>query len=564
MHEEFPFEHAKKLPKDLVRRIVAAAVREFQNDRDHAQMAEAALAIVRRDWIWLPYQRRKAQAFAEAYLAHLAARMGVPSRPEAPETAPVPTPAPEPAPEPAPAPAPAPEPTPQPQLADESAFTPSPRKRGRPRKLATEPVAALAGPSTPTEPAPERGLTGGDERLLQDSADDYEAAAAERDEPGSARTDTPERIARGMRFRTEVRLAGPYGGQYGIELPPRLPEAQETAESLVARKATIKAIVANRFTDADLTAAMRWYLTRKQAEETSAKARGGAAPLISDVQANDTAFRFAAFASIFDAEIIEAGDPGLSDAEKEQIRRASKTFDPDLLRPSFGVVVFRTSGRLAIVATDGYRVHLEHFASNGPNAVALFEKNGEIVTDTKRIHSPRGESIAAGFYLSARGLLRPIFQKMYDASVEFNTPAFRALTDAHKGKKDETRKVTTIREDDGTHAAYLLGEDRKPITGPRRADTEKRPDVLWASYFTTRYLRDAIEFATRRETHGGRGFFDERFVLYVDPQRPSKNNDDRWIDRSPEYVRVDEPAVLMSARGYGYADKAAVLMPRRE
>lgn len=567
MSHEFPLEPARKLPKDLVRRIVAASIREYSNERDRAQMAEAALAHVRKDWIWMPYQRRKAQAFAEAYLDHLAARMGVPSRAEnAP--APMPSPAPEPAPEPTPEPTPEPAPEPAPELASEpapvmTAEPPAPpaaateppavaepkKKRGRPRKAATPPA----------EPA-ERPITGEQERLLRDAARDYEAAAAERDEPGSAKTDTPERIARGMRLRVEARLSGPYRYEYGMNLPSKPAEGEETPESLAAFKDAVKALVAERFSDRQLVEAMTEYLAEKDREEATITARAMAAPPF--YPASETS-RFAVFASLFDQPRIEAGQVSLSDAERARAQRVSEAFDADSLRPSMGIIAFRSSGRLALVATDGYRVHLEHIVSPGPDHIALLEKDGAEVTDAKRLYGSGGRSVAAGFYEALRNLVRPIFERTPESTLTFDTAAFNAFVAGHRGKKDEIHKVTAIRETDGSHTMYLLGEDGAPIGEPLRPAAETRGDTLWATYFTTPYLRGAAQFVMRRKTPGGRSFFDDQFRLYVDAtDRPAGKSNHRWINYASRYFRVDGPAVLLSGRRDEGGDRAAIVMSR--
>ena len=305
---------------------------------------------------------------------------------------------------------------------------------------------------------------------------------------------------------------------------------------------------------------MAEYLAEKDAEEARITARAMATPPF--YTASETS-RFAAFASLFDQTRIEAGEVSLSDAERERVQRVSEAFDADSLRPSMGVIAFRSSGRLALVATDGYRVHLEHVVSPGPDRIALLEKDGAEVTDAKRLYGSGGRSVAAGFYEALKQLVVPIFARTPESTLTFDTAAFNAFVAGHKGKKDETRKVTAIRETDGSHTMYLLGEDDSPLGEPLRPASETRGDTLWAMYFTTPYLRDAARFVARRKTPGGRGFFDEQFRIYVDAtDRPTGKTNHRWINRALGYFRVDGPAVLLSESRYGGQDKAAIVMSR--
>lgn len=71
----FPFEPSKKLTDELVKRLVAATVREMEGKSPSDDVAEAIVDRVKKKWSFTfrPYQRRAAVEFVRAYVEHFRA-----------------------------------------------------------------------------------------------------------------------------------------------------------------------------------------------------------------------------------------------------------------------------------------------------------------------------------------------------------------------------------------------------------------------------------------------------------------------------------------------------------
>lgn len=141
------FHLAQKLPDELAKRVTAATMREWDQETTEGERAASVIARVSKQWTFLPYQRRNAEAYARALFEYLSERYErrAPAAPPAPLPEPSPTPEPAPTPPPSAAgPDPMPEPSPEPPAPPAEPPAPEPVTDPGTRQLGDDTTPARA------------------------------------------------------------------------------------------------------------------------------------------------------------------------------------------------------------------------------------------------------------------------------------------------------------------------------------------------------------------------------------------------------------------------------------
>ena len=540
MSIEFPLEPARKLPKDLVRRIVAAAIREYANDRDRAQMAEAALAHVRKDWIWMPYQKRKAQTFAEAYLEHLAERMGIPSRPAegpapAPE-APMPMPMPE-------APMPMPEaPAPPPALespAPEAPPAPAPELPAEARDVAEYVLDELRsdpereGWNYLTDPTKHRMyvLTRGSKRMAQYHPDVY-GGGVEGARAGLDRDLTPERLA--AIWQT---LITPFPAR-ATPVPQPAPEPETPAFKPMPKPKPAKG-----------------DRTPRKSEP-----RGDATP----PEVAERLARFLEFVSIDAPEPVQMVGHTDPFDEKAFARWAGRHFSPGDLLPVGRALYVRRGKRNMVAVSDRHRLHAIVWTGREPLNPDRPEHECTFVGvekgDEERSYPSRDEINARTAYLMFSAVIRSALTDPRTGRVSFSSDAANsALKNAGMlAKKYLSRRQVLLAADAPKFFNYT--SETQEIEIPTE-NFYGKPTSLSAGAdphaFAAGYFAQAAEFVSTFKARYGeprlmRGrdrTYNDRVLALFDEQNPLT------------------PGVFLSAEKEGIikadADHLAVVMPIR-